>query len=106
MAYAPHHNGETFNGLGEQVRPIIAGMFREADYGHTFEYAERMGDERAAVWPEFPHLIYVGTPGCTETRKARVLKTVAYIVTDEAADGSPVVEKWSLRGHRQYGARH
>jgi hypothetical protein len=29
-------------------------------------------------------------------------KTVAYVVIDEAADGSPVVEKWKLRGHRVF----
>jgi hypothetical protein len=31
-------------------------------------------------------------------RYARVLKTVAYIVTDENEYGDPVVEKWNIRG--------
>ncbi len=33
-------------------------------------------------------------------RYARVLKTVAYIVTDENEYGDPVVEKWNIRGLR------
>ncbi len=31
-------------------------------------------------------------------RYAKLLKTVAYIVTDENEYGDPVVEKWNIRG--------
>jgi hypothetical protein len=35
-------------------------------------------------------------------RYALVKKTVVYIVTDEADDGQPVVQKWSIKAHRIY----
>ena len=34
----------------------------------------------------------------------RVLKTVAYIVTDENADGTPHVDKWAINNHNTYKA--
>jgi hypothetical protein len=36
------------------------------------------------------------------TRAAIVKKTVLYIAVDEAADGTPVLEKWHLKKHTQY----
>ena len=45
--------------------------------------------------------VWVGPMG-EEYRWARVLKTVVYIVVDEAADGTPVVDKWSVNQHRSY----
>lgn len=35
-------------------------------------------------------------------RAMRLLKTVAYVAIDEAADGSPVWEKWLIRDLREY----
>ena len=49
---------------------------------------------------EFPHIVYTG-PG-DGWRFARVLKTVAYIVVDEADDGTPEVQKWAIRCHKTY----
>ena len=94
MALAAHTN--TNFAHGESV-PLILGHFVEADYGHGFEYAVRP-DEGLNFAPDFPHIIYTGE----ETRYARVLKTVAYIVIDEAADGSPVYERWAIKRHRHY----
>lgn len=104
MAYAPHHNGELFNGNGVQVRPRLVASFRHAETGAHFETADRTGfpfGEEFAAPAEFPHIIYVGVG---ETRFARVLKTVAYVVTDEDADGTPVVEKWAIKNRRVYPA--
>lgn len=103
MAFAPHTNDRRT--IGED--PIVLGQFREADHGHTFEYADRAtgGEDYLIPDPqwgvkEFPHLLYVGPNG--QTRYARVLKTVAYVVVDEGDRGVPVTEKWSLRGHKEY----
>ena len=35
-------------------------------------------------------------------RHAKVLKTVAYVVTDEDDYGMPVVEKWKLKKNNEY----
>lgn len=35
-------------------------------------------------------------------RAVRLLKTVAYVAIDEAADGSAVWEKWLIRDLREY----
>lgn len=95
MSYAPHTNRDARQSA---TLPVILGAFVEADFGQTFEFAQRRDDEFAAVWPEFPHIVYVHGG----TRYARVLKSVAYVVVDEAEDGSPVVEKWATRRFRQY----
>jgi hypothetical protein len=73
------------------------GEFVEKDEGQIFEYV-------AAADPvfghEYPHKIMVGYNG--EYRYGNVKKTVAHIVVDEAADGSPVVEKWYFKRHVMY----
>jgi hypothetical protein len=68
------------------------GQFREKTFGHSYNW--KMSD-RLSFGNEYPHEIYVGFNG--ETRFANVRKTVAYVVVDEAADGSPVVEKWEIK---------
>jgi len=60
--------------------------------------AQRFGD--CDLWPDFPHLVYVGPHN--QTRYARVLKTVAYIVVDEGEAGEPITEKWDIRSAHQY----
>lgn len=80
--------------------PNVLGSFIEKDYGKTFEYI------KAPVLPfgdDYPHRIFVG-PSWNEGqyRYAKVLRTVAHVVVDEAADGSPVVEKWNIKAHREY----
>ena len=95
MAYAP---------LSDSDRGLTRGQFREADHGHTFEYsAPKEGEFQP--FREYPSKVYVGGSGAGGDqgfRWAKVLQTVAYIVTDEDANGNPVVEKWNIRGHRRY----
>lgn len=101
MSFAPHTNTDVRHqlsmGLVPTPAPLVLGSFNNSNAG-VYEYAERRGFPDSFA-PDFPHIVYVGTG---ETRLAKVLKTVAYVVIDEAADGSPVVEKWSLRSHRAY----
>lgn len=101
MAFAPHTNDRRT--IGED--PLVLGQFREADQGHTFEYAQRVDSAFDSPstdhWgnAEFPHVVYVGPD---QTRYARVLKTVAHVVVDEDEYGQPVTETWNLRGHKEY----
>jgi len=71
----------------------LKGEFRHRETRKDFHY--RMAGERPMAFVEYPHEIFVGPDD--QTRYARVLATVAYVVVDEAADGSPVVEKWPTR---------
>ena len=96
MAYAPHTNDDA---AANEHAPILLGTFCNGSHHGVYEYAERGDEARAIFAPDLPHTVYVGAG---ETRAARVLKTVAYVAVDEAADGSPVLEKWKLRDHRQY----
>lgn len=106
MAYAPHTNehvrDELRAGIVPTARPLVLGGIWNHDAPGVFEYAERRWttDDFA---PEMPHIIYVG-PG-QEPRLAKVLKTVAYVVTDESADGTPVIEKWKLHRHDTYNTQ-
>lgn len=96
MAYAPYHNGQ-LNG-----RTRIAGAFNEKDIGNRFEFTRRTDAEIARFASDYPDAVFVGAYGAEETRAARVLKTVAYIVVDEDADGEPVVEKWAIKNFIAY----
>jgi hypothetical protein len=90
MAFAP-----------SAVYPIReGGAFIEKDHGNLFEYDLHGG----SLLPEYPHRVWVSENPVNDSgwRYALVKKTVAYIVTDEADDGQPVVEKWSIKGHRIY----
>lgn len=104
MAYAPHTNTDVHYQLIHGIvgkLPIVFGQFRLKDevLENTFEYAERRHpDDNFA--PEFPHIVYVG-PNGEETRLAKVLKTVAYVVVDED-DLGPVIEKWQIKQHKIY----
>lgn len=98
MAHAPHTNDDFANGADV---PLILGGFREAEIGHWFDYAVRP-DDGVDFAPDAPHVIYVGGQIGDRTRYARVLKTVAYVVTDEDEAGQPVWQKWQLRDHRNY----
>lgn len=96
MAYAPHtnldhsHNPEQF--------PMILGSFAEVDHSKVFEYSLR-NESNWLSKEKFPHLVYVGSG---ETRYAKVLKTVAYVVIDEDENGEPVIDKWYIKKHRVY----
>jgi len=87
MSFAPYSNDCRTADQGK-----VLGLFKEVDYGHTFEYAERFGFP-ADFHPEMPHVIFVGH----ETRLAHVKKTVMTMV-----HGDGVVEKWMIKGHRVY----
>ena len=86
----------------------VLGGFVEKEFGHNFEY---VASDHPDVFNEharrhlpfilyssykgeqFPHEVFVG---CDQSRYARVLKTVAYVVVDEDENG-PVIEKWNIR---------
>lgn len=82
-----------------QMNGGVSGQFREAEFKKWFEY--RIGAptdwaaERGAT-----HTLFCAFG---EELGARVLKSVVYVLVDEAADGSAVWEKWSIRHHRPYG---
>lgn len=107
MAYAPHHNGEIFNGAGRQVRPRLIAAFRHAETDVLFEVADRFNfvadRDMSGNWSRaiLPHYVYVGDG---EPRMALVLKTVAYIAVDEDARGNPVLEKWKIKRKREYAS--
>ena len=78
------------------------GVFTERDTGNYFEFSHN--DEQGEM-PEWPHRVWVGgggVAGMTGWRYAKVQKTVAYIVVDENDYGEAVVEKWYIRGHKEY----
>jgi len=90
MAFAP--DSVSFDRGDGSVR----GQFREKDFGLLFEFS------RASETPfgkEYDMLVWVGHD---MYRYAKVLKTVAYIVVDEDADGNSVIEKWQIKNHREY----
>ena len=75
------------------------GSFVEKSAGNVFEYS--LNDEDFNQ-PDFPHKIWVGDHIGNPFRYAKVMKTRAYIVTDEDDYGKPVVEKWYIKNHREY----
>lgn len=90
MAFAP-----------SAVYPIReGGAFIEKDHGNLFEY-DLHGESRL---PDYPHRVWVSENPVNDSgwRYALVKKTVVYIVTDEDESGQPVVQKWSIKGHRIY----
>ncbi len=70
----------------------LAGSFVEAEFGHTFEY--RVRQDKTNYRADLPHLIYVGD---NQTRFAKVLKTVAYVLCDEHD-----LQKWAIKRHREF----
>jgi hypothetical protein len=97
VSYASHTNNDVHHQMlaGQEPTklPLLLGQFVEADYGHTFEYAERR-------WPDagfetgFPHIVYVGNG---QTRLAKVMRTVVHVVTGEGE-----IQKWKIKQHREY----
>ena len=67
-------------------------MFKEREFGkwHTVVDAEN-----CPFGPEFGQKILLNRND--DFRWANVKKTVVHVVVDEAADGSPVTEKWQIR---------
>ena len=91
MAMATYYN------TPNMTAPRVLGQFDVQD-GAWFEYSDRPVGDRDGAWSDYPHRVFT----CDGDRAARVMKTVAYVVIDEMADGSPVVEKWALRRARTY----
>ena len=80
---------------------LVLGRFTETSHGKPFEYCRRTED--AGDWAaDFPHLVCVNDVIGWPYRFAKVLKTVAYVVTDEDASGVPIVQKWQIKSHRIY----
>ena len=75
----------------------LKGAFSHRETKAHFEYMEFSGEFDWLEGQDFPHEIFVGMGGTDETRRARVLKTVAYVVVDEDDSGMPVVEKWDIK---------
>ncbi len=69
----------------------IRGSFRNAETDVFFEFSVAPD---CPFGPEFDMAVWMsdGT-----FRNAKVMKTRAFVVVDEAADGSPVVEKWVVK---------
>jgi len=88
----------------------ILGGFNEKDYGHFFEFSQNLGEDaidQLMLGLGYPHKIWVASPSQAEAsgyryRYGKVLKTVAHLVTDEADDGSVIVEKWNIKGRTDY----
>jgi hypothetical protein len=83
--------------------PRLVGRFELAN-GVPFEF--ELNDPADSWLPvvDYPHRVHVQTSPIGESgwRYARVLKTVAYIVTDEDEHGQPVIEKWDVKRHTTY----
>ena len=93
MSYANYWNDERTAGQG-----LIIGCYKHKQTGAFFEYAHRTTDD--GDWaPEFPHVVFMSDGS---RRFARVLRTVAHVVTDEADDGTPLSERWEIKTHRKY----
>jgi hypothetical protein len=72
------------------------GEFQEVEFGKYFTY--RKTDNPWAIQQGFIHEIDV----LDGVRFARVLKTVAYVCTDEDAEGKAVFQIWKIKKHVQY----
>lgn len=83
-------------------KPI--GNFIEKQYGNNFEYSfnDEQDNYSIGMSKDYPHRVWVGDFCGHGWRYARVLKTIAYVVTDEDDDGSLVVQKWNLKSNINY----
>lgn len=77
----------------------LLGFFIETEFRNHFEFS-KAGEGETVPFSEFPVKVWIGGLGNDNFRWAKVLKTRAFVVVDEAADGSPVVEKWLTRNTR------
>ena len=78
--------------------PINAvGEIQEADFRKWFTY--RPTSDQWAISHGLSVEIDVGD----QIRFGKVLKTVAYVCTDETETGTPVLEKWKLSNHHIFG---
>ena len=73
---------------------VVIGEFQEKEFGKYFEFSVAESDSWGATFG-FPYRVAVGCLG--ETRYAKVLKTVAYVVVNQDDNGDPIVEKWQIK---------
>ncbi len=80
----------------------IIGSFTEKTHSNHFEFKL----VECALWGEWgcTHEVAVGGVHGYHYRGAKVLKTVAYIAVDEADNGEPIWEKWSIKNHTLFEA--
>tara|TARA_R110002020_G_scaffold428336_1_gene637900 strand:- start:254 stop:535 length:282 start_codon:yes stop_codon:yes gene_type:complete len=93
MTYAPYTNDRRAINQG----PVL-GCFNNSEFDTFFEYAARTafdGDWAA----DYPHIVFMSDGS---VRYATIKKTVAYVVTDETAAGTPIAERWAIKRHRRY----
>jgi hypothetical protein len=90
MTYAPYFN-DNLKGRGR-----VLGAFREKEFDHYFEYAERF-DFPEDFHPELPHVVFVHDG---QMRLANVKKTVLTMLVDEDE-----FEKWAIKSHIVYKPR-
>jgi hypothetical protein len=67
----------------------FAGQFRESEFGKHFDFFATPENAYG-----MPHMVDTGNE---EFRFARVLKTVAHIVTSEDDEGNAIIERWNIR---------
>lgn len=99
MSFARHTNTDVIQGANH---PIIAGFFYNRETSAPFEYGIRPVDGSDFA-EDAMHVVFVSDGSY---RYARVLKTVAWVAVDENPDGSPVWERWEIKGHREYDIAH
>jgi hypothetical protein len=78
------------------LKALNTGEFQECEYGKYFTY--RKTDNLWAIEHGYMHEVDV----LDGVRFARVLKTVAYVCTDEDAAGKPVFQIWKIKKHSIY----
>lgn len=74
------------------------GEFTEVEHGKSFTYRKVNPLDRWAIKQGCTHVIDV----LHGFRYAIVMKTVAYVVVDEAPDGRAVFDKWQIKKHVIY----
>ena len=76
---------------------LLGGRFRN-EKDKIFEY--RLSTDAWGLKHGLPHEIFV-LDG-KQTRACLIKGTVAYISTDEDAEGKPVLQKWKIKQHVKY----
>lgn len=88
----------------------VSGCFREKEFGNFFEFSK---NEMPEFFPDmqtgrntyYTEKVWVTDPsrGLDQGwRHALVKKTVAYVVVNERDDGTAVIQKWNIKGMRNY----
>jgi len=79
--------------------PNSKGEFQHGETKKWFTYKD--ADHPWAKENKLPHQIYVG-PNAEETRFGHVKGSVAHVAVDENPDGTPKMEKWSIKNHSKH----